>query len=293
MRKSGESFSSLPMAEKIYRAFHPILSPDVESSLSRVAALTDEMRRTWAPRTDAERDALAGYDRDFLSRFAYHTTAIEGSTLTPLETELVLEGEFIPTDDKSLQDLFSVRGVAEGYDYALRQLSEGRELSVALIQDIHERTALDCQPRTRGALRMGPIYIRGSRTAPVAAAEVRDDLESLVYAYQHHDPHPVCAALAFHALFEAIHPFQDGNGRTGRTLLNCMLISAGYPPVAIKHDDRVGYYTSLEAWQVDGDANPLVALGCASVLAECEGRISCVRETRENESAAAGTQAVS
>ena len=46
MRKSGESFSSLPMAEIIYRAFHPILSPDVESSLSRVAALTDEMRRT-------------------------------------------------------------------------------------------------------------------------------------------------------------------------------------------------------------------------------------------------------
>lgn len=162
------------MAEKIYRAFHPILSPDAKSSLSRVAALTDEMRRTWAPRTDAGHDAPAGYERDFLSRFAYHTTAIEGSTLTPLETELVLEGEFIPTDDKSLQNLFSARGVAEGYDYALRQLAGGREPSVALVQDIHERTALDCRPRARGTLSEGHAGLaeREGRIGSVAKSGV-------------------------------------------------------------------------------------------------------------------------
>ena len=279
----NNTFADLPMTEKIHRSLGGAPDAAFRDALSRVDDLAALVRGTWAPASDAERDALDAYERDFLSRFAYHTTAIEGSTLTPLETELVIEGEFVPRDDKDLRDLFAVRGVVEGYDYALRQQSSGRPLDRALIQDVHERTALDCQPRTRGALRTGPVYIRGARTTPVPAVEVRDDLDSLVYALGRTGAHPVFAALAFHALLEAIHPFQDGNGRTGRTLLNAMLVARGYPPVAIKHDDRVGYYEALEAWQVDGEFGPLVTLGCASVTAECEGRIACVRETRENE----------
>ena len=277
-------FADLPMTEKIYRSFSLEPQGAAREALDRADALAAELRETWAPATEAERDALAAYDRDFLSRFAYHTTAIEGSTLTPIETELVLEGEFIPRDDKDLRDLFAVRGVSEGYDYALRQLAGGRELDASFVQDVHERTDLDCQPRTRGALRLGPVFIRGSRTVPVPASEVRDDLEALVWAWQGSTAHPLVSALAFHALLEAIRPFQDGNGRTGRTLLNAMLVAAGYPPVAIKHDDRIGYYEALEAWQVDGEPGALVEMGCASVAAECAGRIAAVRETRENES---------
>ena len=279
----SNTFADLPMTEKIHRSLGGTPDAPFRDMLSHVDDLASLANGTWAPSSNAEHDALDAYGRDFLSRFAYHTTAIEGSTLTPLETELVIEGEFVPSDDKDLRDLFAVRGVVEGYDYALRQQSQGRPLDRALIQDVHERTALDCQPRTRGAIRVGPVYIRGARTTPVPAAQVRDDLDALVYALERTDAHPVFAALAFHALFEAIHPFQDGNGRTGRTLLNVMLVGRRYPPIAIKHDDRVGYYEALEAWQVDGEFGPLVALVCASVAAECEGRIACVRETRENE----------
>ena len=65
--------------------------------------------------------------------------------------------------------------------------------------------------------------------------------------------HPILKAAGFHAMFENIHPFMDGNGRTGRQLLNFMLLKHGYRPVAIKYDAKRDYARSLETWQVDGD----------------------------------------
>ena len=65
--------------------------------------------------------------------------------------------------------------------------------------------------------------------------------------------HLLLRTAGFHAMFENIHPFMDGNGRTGRQLLNFMLLKHGYRPVAIKYDAKRDYARSLETWQVDGD----------------------------------------
>lgn len=96
-------------------------------------------------------DALRLFDRDFLTRFTHGSAAIEGSALTPIQTELVLEGEFLPRDHAQLSDMLAARGIAEGYEYARRSLDESRPLSAELIKDMHEWTALDCQPAVRGS----------------------------------------------------------------------------------------------------------------------------------------------
>ena len=64
----------------------------------------------------------------------------------------------------------------------------------------------------------------------------------------------------FHIEFEGIHPFIDGNGRTGRLLVNLELMKLGYPPIDIKYKDRMAYYDAFDAYHVKGDLKPMIKL---------------------------------
>ena len=66
------------------------------------------------------------------------------------------------------------------------------------------------------------------------------------------------AAAYFHAKFENIHPFADGNGRTGRLAMNYLLVRYGHPPIVIHEEDRLGYYHALEVWDSAQELSPLI-----------------------------------
>lgn len=209
--------------------------------------------------------ALSDYDRDWLVRYTYNSNAIEGSTLTLQDTSLVLEGEFVPSDSPA-RFVFAARGVADGMAYVREYASERRELDPELIQRIHEVTALDLQPFARGTFRPYGYLARitATRVKTADPLEIHDDLQALIDGLNGSDAHPLLKAAAFHTMFENIHPFMDGNGRTGRQLLNLMLLENGYRPVAIKHDAGRVYARGLESWQVDGDPEPF-----CSILFDC------------------------
>lgn len=95
--------------------------------------------------------------------------------------------------------------------------------------------------------------ITATRVKTADPLEIRDDLRALIDGLDASGAHPLLRTAGFHAMFENIHPFMDGNGRTGRQLLNFMLLKHGYRPVAIKYDAKRDYARSLETWQVDGD----------------------------------------
>jgi Fic family protein len=191
---------------------------------------------------------------------------------------LVLDGEFVP--NKPGREYFAARGSADGMAYYKKALVEGKTLTEDLIKDIHERTTLDAQPAARGVYRRSPVYIRGSETVPANWTEVRGLIESLVACWQLSKLHPLYKATAFHALFEAIHPFYDGNGRTGRLLLNYMLEEAGYPPIAVKTDNRKEYLEALEEWQTSEKHDRLIDLINENVLSELNERICCISAAR-------------
>lgn len=126
-----------------------------------------------------------------------------------------------------------------------------------------------------GVCRSTPAIIRASRVAPLAAHKIRLAMDDLLFEYDLmlHETGPLRAIPWFHAAFERMHPFADGNGRSGRLLMNYQLMAAGYPPIAIKVDNSVQYKTALEEWQVDGHPLPFIELFSACLRDELSRRI--------------------
>ena len=268
------------MKDLIYQSFHFAPDPALVARLDALDAFMRSKKDALEPKTEDERDALEEYRAGFLVRYVHNSASIEGTTLTELETALVLDGGFVPSDDKEVRDMFATKGCLEGYDFMLQGLERGVELSEDFIKDIHLRTALDCRPRTRGAYRTVPVQIRGSQTVPANPAKVREHMGDLLFSYGESDAHPVVAACAFHALFENIHPFRDGNGRTGRTLLNYMLLSGGYPAIAIEGGDRRAYFEALQDWQVRFAPESLVEMVVKCILREADAELDALAQTR-------------
>lgn len=264
------------MRERIYNAFHRNIDDFDSSMLDQVR----DKLRALSPVDETEQAGIESYEESFLVRFTYESNAIEGSTLDLMETDLVLEGEFKPRADTRLRDVFAARGIADGCAFISRALASGVSVSEDFIKDIHERTALDCQPAVRGMYRLVAVYLRGSKTVPADALKIRDLMPTLLHAWEASDAHPVAKAAAFHAMFENIHPFQDGNGRTGRLLMNYMLEQEGYPPIAIKHDGSLDYKKALEDWQVREDPTSLLHLVSGCVISEIKERTHIVQDSR-------------
>ena len=260
--------------------------PEITSRLDRISILCGHAR-SLEPLDDVETMALSDYDRDWLVRYAYNSNAIEGSTLTLRGTALVLRDGIIPADTP-VRFVFAARGVADGMAYAREYASRKRELDVELIQRIHEVTALDLQPSARGMFRPYAYQARITATHVKTAdpLEIRDDLQSLIDGLNESDTHPLLKAAAFHTMFENIHPFMDGNGRTGRQLLNLMLLENGYRPITFRHDAGRAYARSLESWQVDDDPEPFCSLLFDYVEQEEHTFIDLVGRLRHNPDAA-------
>lgn len=239
-----------------------------------------ESTRPW---DGVEESAIDDYRHDWLSRYVYNSNAIEGSTLTLLDTELVLEGEFVPSDGPA-RDIFAAKGVADGMDYAHRWAQEHTPLNVDLVKRLHEVTALDVQPVMRGQFRPYGYIARITATTVKTAdpLEIYEDVEALIESFRSSMAHPILKAAGFHTFFENIHPFADGNGRTGRQLLNLMLLEAGYPPVAIKHDAGRNYGHSLEQWQIDDNAHPFLEILASSIQDEQNAMATIITNLRNH-----------
>ena len=252
---------------------------EISERLRRVDALKDRAR-SLEPLDGVEDMALADYNRDWLVRYTYNSNAIEGSTLTLEDTSLVLEGEFVPSDSPA-RYVFAARGVADGMAYVREYAKEGRKLNEELIRRLHEVTALDLQPFARGTFRPYGYLARiaATRVKTADPLEIRDDLQVLD-VLNGSGAHPLLKAAGFHAMFENIHSFMDGNGRTGRQLLNFMLLRNGYRPVAIEYDAGRAYARGLEAWQVDGKPDSFCSIFLDCVEQEEQTLVDLVERLR-------------
>ena len=208
------------------------------------------------PLTPAETEALREV---FLVEHTYNSTAIEGNTLTLKETSLVLQG--ITIGQKPLKDHLEAVGYKEAFEYVEQLAKKQEKLSINDICNIHY-LVLSHRQEDRGRFRRVPVRIAGALTEPVQPYLIEPLLQELLDEMSTpNDQLSVPEQVAwFHLRFESIHPFIDGNGRTGRLLMNLQLIRAGLPPINVKYTDRRRYYDAFESYAQSGSAEAMTML---------------------------------
>lgn len=206
------------------------------------------------PLTEGE---VARLNEEFTVEFTYNSNAIEGNTLTLRETDLVLRG--LTIDRKPLKDHMEAVGHKEAFDYVRELVKEQVPMSESIIKQIHYLVLAD-KKDDRGVYRRVPVHIMGAQHEPVQPYLIQPKMEQLMIDYGSSTEHIVTKLARFHIEFEGIHPFIDGNGRTGRLLVNLELMKAGYPPIDIKFTDRIAYYNAFDAYHVKHDLSAMEKL---------------------------------
>lgn len=199
------------------------------------------------PLTEGELERL---NEDFLVEYTYNSNAIEGNTLSLRETDMVLRG--LTIDQKSLREHLEVIGHKEAFDYVRELVRDKAPLSEKIIKDIHYLVLSD-KKDDRGVYRRVPVRIMGAVHEPVQPYMIIPRMEKLLKDYKESKEDIVTKLARFHVDFESIHPFIDGNGRTGRLLVNLELMKAGYPPIDIKFTDRMKYYKAFDEYHVNAN----------------------------------------
>ncbi|UCE73195.1 MAG: Fic family protein [Methanomassiliicoccales archaeon] len=186
-------------------------------------------------------------ERDFDIGYVYSTTSTEGNTCTLSEVTRILENHLTPKG-RSLREIYEIRNFEEILRY--RKESKG-DISKKFILKLHELVMRDIDLYTLGTFRRIEVAILGSETTPVPAIFAEEEIDKLLKWYHKSKGkiHPVEQATEFHARFEAIHPFTDGNGRVGREIFNFMITRSGFPVLNFNVKLRDEYLDGLEMAQ--------------------------------------------
>ena len=236
------------------RALRGIVIPQEYAILfARVDALKAELDKR-RPLTQGE---LKRLQEEFLVEFTYNSNAIEGNTLTLRETALVLEG--VTIDKKPLKDHLEAVGHKDAFLYVQQLVADKALVSERVIKEIHSLVLMD-KPEDKGVYRSIPVTIIGAYHEPPQPYLVPVHMEQLMRDFAKEKRHSIEYAALFHLEFEGVHPFIDGNGRTGRLLLNLMLMQCGYPPVNVKFTDRRRYYDCFDSYYMDKTGAPMVTM---------------------------------
>ena len=188
------------------------MSKELSPLLLKIDALKAELDKK-RPLTQGEAERLRD---EFMVDFTYNSNAIEGNTLTLKETAMVLEGMTI--DQKPLKDHLEAVGHRDAFLY-IEDIAKDTKISETVIKNIHSLVLMN-RPEDKGVFRKIPVTIMGAYTEPVQPYMIEPKMTKLLAENEKRKKkmHPIERIARFHLEFEGIHPFIDGNGRTGRLL---------------------------------------------------------------------------
>lgn len=229
----------------------------IPAAYTALFARVDGLKAELSKRRPLTQGELLRLQEEFLVEFTYNSNAIEGNTLTLQETALVLEG--VTIDQKPLKDHLEAVGHRDAFLYIQQLVSDKVAISERVIKEVHSLVLIS-RPDDRGVYRRIPVKIMGAHHEPPQPYLVPKLMESLIVGQKAVRRHPIENAALFHLDFEGIHPFIDGNGRTGRLILNLMLMQQGYPPINVKFADRKRYYACFDHYYKDQSSETMVLM---------------------------------
>jgi Fic family protein len=198
--------------------------------------------------------ALAQLQKHYDIELTYTSNAIEGNTLTLRETAEVIE-HGITVGGKSLRDHLEAVDHYEAVQWMREPAARTEPIGESTMSELHRRIVARSQPATAGIYSQLPRRIAGSPVVFPNPAKIPALMEEFGAWLNAAPPDPATVFEAHFRLTE-IHPFGDGNGRTARLLMNLLLVRGGYPPVAVRPQDRKTYLDALERGSLAGDLRP-------------------------------------
>ena len=198
--------------------------------------------------------------------FAYHSGKIENEQITYNDTREIFEHDGVTSYTGDLRTLFEIRNAKNANELLFSAFNTHRPLDEELVKDFQFCLTQNTYDTRRWQLGERPgeykkhDYVTGKEEVGAPPEDVQEEISELLSELTDIPSGKVLVAAAyFHAKFENIHPFADGNGRTGRLAMNYLLLLNDHPPIIVHEEDRKDYYAALEAWDERQELDPLVS----------------------------------
>lgn len=200
----------------------------------------------------------------FILKLTYNSNSIEGSTLTEPDTAAILfDNAALP--NKSLTEQLEAKNHQTALNYLFDHIAKKEKVDEALALKLHSILMNGIKPDA-GVYRNHPVRITGVDLPTANYMSVSKLMAELMARIAEKTKDIIALSAGIHSKFEQIHPFSDGNGRTGRLLLNAMLLQANFAPAIIRQEQKQLYYMYLYKAQTKDDHSQLEDFLCAAVM---------------------------
>lgn len=196
---------------------------------------------------------IRNLDEWYKVELTYTSNAIEGNTLTRQETALVVE-KGITVEGKSIVEHLEAINHAKAWEFIMTLQNKNiKDMSEHTIREVHSIILQRIDMTNAGRYRTVPVRISGSSVVLPNPLKVPLLMKKFIEDLHTSEGNIVDIAIRAHFDFVSIHPFSDGNGRTGRLLMNLILMQGGFPPAIIRKEERKAYINSIEKGQLHND----------------------------------------
>lgn len=245
------------------------------STKNRISKLYDEYRYLSAGKESALKEITLAE----IPEMVYNSNAIENSTLTLKDTEDILMRDTV-RKDHDIREVYEAKNLARIMQKLLTDPDE--KMTIKTMLSYHNMLLSNINDEWAGRFRRGDEWVRVGSHVGANPDFVSGLMSELVEKYYANSDWYFLDNIAwYHAEFEFIHPFVDGNGRMGRVLINQQLMSLGYPPIIIPNKGkRTDYYPAFTAYQSTGEFGDFVELLSGLIIEALHKRIAMLESPR-------------